>query len=634
MLRKLYLMLLALTISMSGMAQPLFSIDGKDVSANEFRRECRDFVEVADTFGLYSLMLDYADYRLLVHDAKTKSYDTTSQFRNAMQYYGNLLILEHIVNNPRSQSVIKKLYQHSAYQYKVWAARVDIYANSGRDTAAAYKKAQKMIDRINNGRKFEDVAIQMSDSPQTKYDGGYLGWVSPIDFNIGAEALDYIFDHYKDNQISRPIRSGNSYYILKVDGRREAVAAVEISPIIIRKQARRIINDSLKTLMETISNDLKSGKNFDDLQQRYSDIKYAESMTLNAAYRKYSTHIADIEGVGKCSEVIETSNFYLIARLNSQIPLDADKHYRRTLESRIIGTDIFNEFYDSFLDSVREASDYHKTAKLDKICRLMPDSSIFEARWKPERLTGLDGELFTFAGQSHSLLEFAEYIRDHQYNTGYTKVSEYVEKRYDDYVDMFTQEAATKMINNSDHYKQEMQYYRNILYYEMYNPFKTFANNAQDSAKVYSYYKSSKLSFKSSHVLNIRFYDYFSEQNRKKAAKAAQELAANPQYAYNTTILKGGDAGTFSKGDNTLADRIIDDYDHGNQGKVFFFPELHTLAIISIEKKPEELPLSEFFPTVSALYLSSQKEDYIKQLREQYHLEINPDAQQVLEGMY
>jgi hypothetical protein len=111
-------------------------------------------------------------------------------------------------------------------------------------------------------------------------------------------------------------------------------------------------------------------------------------------------------------------------------------------------------------------------------------------------------------------------------------------------------------------------------------------------------------------------------------------LAANPQYAYNTTRLKGGDAGTFSKGDNTLADRIIDDYDHGNQGKVFFFPELHTLAIISIEKKPEELPLSEFFPTVSALYLSSQKEDYIKQLREQYHLEINPDAQQVLEGMY
>ncbi|MBQ5574771.1 MAG: hypothetical protein IIT37_01845, partial [Bacteroidales bacterium] len=172
MLRKTYLMLLVLTISLSGWAQPLFSIDGKDVSAKEFRRECRDFVEEADTFGLYSLMLDYADYRLLVHEAKTKSYDTTTQFRNAMQYYGNRLMLEHVANNPRSQALIAKLYQHSAYQYKVWAARVDIYSNSWRDTSVAYKNAQRLIERIANGRTFEEASMQMSDSPQTKYDGG------------------------------------------------------------------------------------------------------------------------------------------------------------------------------------------------------------------------------------------------------------------------------------------------------------------------------------------------------------------------------------------------------------------------------------------------------------------------------
>jgi hypothetical protein len=516
----------------------------------------------------------------------------------------------------------------------VWAARVDIYSNSWRDTSVAYKKAQRLIERIANGRTFEEAAMQMSDSPQTKYDGGYLGWVSPIDFNVGAEALDYIFDHYKDTAISRPIRSGDSYYIIKVNGRRDAIAEVDISPIIIRKQARHIVNDSLKRLIDSIAGLIKSGKNFDDLQLKYSEIKYSEHMSLAAAYRKYSTQIADISGIGKCSEVIETPNYYLIARLNSQTPLNSDKHYRRTLDQRIWGTDIFNECYDNFLDSVRSISGYQKTAKFDKICRLMPDSAIFEAQWNPNLGSGLEGELLKFAGKSHSLLEFAEYIRDNQYKAGYTKIPEYVSHRYDDYLDMLTMQAASDIIISSGAYNDELKYYSNMLYFEMLNPFKQFARNAADTSKVYKYYKDTRLSLKTSYVLNIRFYDYFSEQNRKRAAKVANELAANPQFAYNSTIMKNGDAGIFSKGDNTLADRIIDDYDHGNHGKVFFFPEQHTLAIVAVEKQPEDLPANEIYPTVAPLYFNSQKEDYIQQLRAKYHLEIKPDASQVLETMF
>ncbi len=635
MLRKLHLMLIALTLSMSGIAQPLFSIDGKDVSASEFRRECRDLVEVSDTFGLYSLMLDYADYRLLVHDAKTKSYDTTSQFRNAMQYYGNMLMLRHIANNSRSQAIIAKLFKNSAYQYKVWAARIDIYANSGRDSSAAYKKALRFIDRVNGGSSFENVAMQMSDSPQTKYDGGYLGWASPIDISVGDEAMDFIFNHYNDNQMSRPIHCGDAYYIVKTGGRRTAIAEVDVSPIIIRKQSRRTVNDSLKTLMESIANDLKSGKNFNDLQMRYSDIKFSERMPIEAAYRKYSTKIADIDGVGKWSDVIETSNFYCIVRLNDQTPFNADLSYRKVLDNKFFGTDFFYQSYHNYLDSVRASSGYQRVAKFDKICRLMPDSSIFEAQWNPTHLSGLEGELFTFAGKSHSLLEFAEYIRDNQYSTGYTKISEYVSHRYDEYIDMLTQQAAVGVVSNSDFFKDEMKYYAEHQYFDMHNPFRQFAKNASDSSKVYRYYKDSKLSLKSSHVLSIRFYDYLTDQNRKKVSKIAAELTTNPQYAYNASIMKAGDAGTFNKGDNVLADRVINDYDHGGHGKVFFFDDRHIFAIVDeIVKKPEELPMKDIFSAVAPAYYNNQKENYIQQLRDKYHLEIKPDAQQVLESMF
>ncbi|MCR5456413.1 MAG: peptidylprolyl isomerase [Bacteroidales bacterium] len=634
MLRKIYLLLLALSCSAMGMAQPLFTIDGKDVPASEFRRECRDYVEEADTFGLYSLMLDYADYRLLVHDAKTHSYDTTTQFRNAMQYYGNMLMLEHIAKNPRSKALITKIHQNSPYQYKVWAARVDIYANSGLDSLAAYHKATRLIERIGNVGSFEKAAIQMSDSPQTKYDGGYLGWVSPIDINVGEDALDYILNHYQDAKISRPIRSGDSYYVVKVDGRRDAIAEVNISPIIIRKQARNIVNDSLRQLMESISNDLKSGKKFDDLQLRYSEITYSEQLPLTEAYRKYSTHIADIKGIGQWSELIETPNYYLIARLNAQTPLNADNNYLKTVDARLWGTDIFHECYSQYLDSVRKASNYQKISKLDKICRLMPDSSIFEAKWEPNFNSTLEGDLMSFGGKTHSLLEFAEYIRTTQYNTGYTKITEYVSHRYNDYLDMLTQQAARQMVSGTDYYNQEIKHYTDLLYFEMHSPYRQFAANAKDTAKVYNYYKSSHLSLKTNHVLNIRFYDYYSEQNRKKAAKLAAELTLDPKYAYNPSILKSGDAGTFRKGDNTLADKIIDEYDNGHYGKVFFFSEQHTMAIVNIEQTPQELSVQEIFPRVAPIYFNSQKENYMTELRSKYNLTIKPEAPQVLATLF
>ncbi len=638
MFRKIVLTFIALSVWISSWSQPLFSIAGKDVTANEFRRECKDVVDGADTSGLYSLMMDYADYRLVVHDARVRSCDTTATYRSAMRHYSDMLMYRYVANNPHSQAQINKLFQHSGYQYKLWVARIDIYANSGRDTSSAYSKAMRLIDRIGQGRRFEDVAIQFSDAPESKYDGGYLGYVSPIDFHVGEEVEDYIFEHWNDGEekVSRPIRSGNSYYIVKVGGRRRAVSSVNVSPIIVRKQARRHVNDSLRTLFGSIYSDLSSGaKSFEALQSQYSDIKFAEQLPLAEAYRKYTTHLADIEGVGKYSRVIETPNFFCILKLNSQTPLEIDDNYRKWLDTRIYSSNLFAESYDGFLDSLRTAMGYRKTSGLDKICRLMPDSAIFEGKWDPGLLRGLDGELFTFDGKSYSLKDFAEYIESTQYSTGYMKITDYVAQRYDDYLNLLTQDAASKVIGNSDYYKQEMAYYSNAVCYDIVNPDRKFTANALDTAKVYRFYKDSKMSCKTSHVLNIRFFDYFSESNRKKAMKVSSVLATNPQYAYDHNVMKAGDSGIFRKGDNSLADKIIGGYDSGRynatDNKVIFFAENHTVAIVDVEQKPVDLPEDELFQTVSPLYLKQQKEDYLRQLRSKYNLVVLPGASQVLE---
>jgi len=67
---------------------------------------------------------------------------------------------------------------------------------------------------------------------------------------------------------------------------------------------------------------------------------------------------------------------------------------------------------------------------------------------------------------------------------------------------------------------------------------------------------------------------------------------------------------------------------------VFFFSEQHLMAIVDIEKKPEELPMEDIFARVAPVYFNSQKENYIQQLRTKYQLEIKPDAREVLETIF
>ena len=642
MLRKIIIVVFAVLTVWNVGAQdmrPIFAIDGKPVFVSEFKRECRDYFELcSDTAGLYSLMNNYADYRLCVHDARIKKLDTTTWFANATDYYKKRILLEYVVSNAKTQSQIKKLIAHSMYQYKVKYIRVDIFANSRGDTLAAYGRACRIKDRITSGRKFETVAMQLSDHPSTKINSGLLGWVSPIDFNAGEEVEDYVFAHCMDGKdiISRPIRCGNSYYIVCAEGRRPAVDRVDISPIIIRKQNRWKYNDSIRSLFFKIKEDLDGGISFDVLQKQYSDIKFNENLSLDAAYAKYTTQISSVEGVGKYSDVIESPDFYCIVRINAETPLVVDSYYQKKLQQKIQNNEIFRKCYEEFLDSVRTAAGYKQLSGFGAICKLMPDSSIFEAKWQPGDLDFLSDDLFVYDGKKYTQADFARYIYNTQHSTGYAKVSDYVAQRFNDYISEITlRTAGDKLVKNNEKCRQDYNYYVNTLCYSVLKNNLAFARKAADTNTVLNYYQKTGLHLKSNHVLAIQFYDY-DVKNRKKIEKVTSQIKSGNNSAIGVLATKSSE-GIYSIGDNKLADKIIEGYDAGKysgEKNVIFFDDIHTMAVVKVEKPQQELSTKEIFGVMSPRYAEELRSEYIKKLRSQYNLKIMPEASNVLEESF
>ncbi|MCQ2252516.1 MAG: peptidylprolyl isomerase [Bacteroidales bacterium] len=640
MFRKILTVLCMVSAIISAKAQksqPLFTIEGKNVYASEFARECSDIISNGDTTGLYSLMANYADYRLMVADAHHRMVDTMTAYKRAMEYYSNHMLVEHVAANKNTIQAAKKLAQYSKYQYRVSIIRIDVYANSAGDSAAARSKAHFIKDRINSGKKFETVARQLSDDPNAKINGGYLGWVSPIDFGAGMEVADYIINNYNgDGSIAGPIKSGNSYYLIKAQGRREAISSVDFSPIIIRKRNSWRYNDSVQNLIKTIHGDLKAGKDFGKMQQQYSDIKFQESLAVKDAYRKYSTKILDEIQPGKISNVIETPEFFCIVKIDGHTPLEINAEYSSMLQNRIESTDIFRKNFDSFMDSVRAASGFKMLSTFKPLYKLMPDSAIFDAKWEPGNLDYLQhDELFSLGSKTYSLADFGNYIYQNQVPTGYTKIPDYITKLFHKYVESLTYDIAKEYLRKKNpDFVQALEYHKNREAYNCLVGILDFFSAHPDTAKACSFYREKFKTNKTSHVLSIRFYDYMDESNRKKAVKISEQLASNDKFPIPGEIIRPTACDTFHLGQNALADKIIEGFNKGTytekNNRVIMLDDQHQFAIAKVVEYPRELSNSEIYQKAAETYRYSKLDEYKKQLKSKYNLTILPEAQQII----
>ncbi len=601
-------------------AQTLFSIDGKNVNMDEFNADSQGVIKEEDDWDFNRLVEMYADYRLEVYDAKQRKLDTSKVYRQAVNYYGNFLITQHVFSSETAQKYLKESVERSKYQYRVSYIKVKISANSKTDTLVAYRKAMKIRDRLLSGYNFSRLARQLSDDENASFNGGLLGWVAPCDFNCGYTAENYIISHYDQTEWSMPVRSGDFFYIIKVEGKREAVSTVTLGIVLKYKKKSPLYNDSIRNVISEAYKDLNNGTSLLTVQEKYSEFPHKTFETsLESAYKHFSTQISKTEKIGDLSPVFETDYFIGFVKLENRTLKVFDENYTKEIEEKFYGNNAYKKCYDDFFDSLKVNSGYKKLSSIKPLYKLFPDSTIYMGKWKPEGYLGFYSDpLFKFYGTEYTLGDFAQYVYDTQSESPYDAIEHYLQEKYDEYLRMLAGLKIFEILKNNKNYISKMRVFSNYELYKLAENKNGFLQNASDEQKVYAFYKTSGLSYKTSHVLQIDFYDYLTDKNRKKALKFVQKNGGGKE----TSFLKPIKSGVFQKGDNPLADKIINDYDSGNYGKITVLENEHILAVTTIEKLPEDLSAKEIHPLVYLHYIQSQKENYIKDLRRKYKLEI------------
>jgi peptidyl-prolyl cis-trans isomerase D len=147
-----------------------------------------------------------------------------------------------------------------------------ILIETGKDDAAALKKANEVVAEANAGKDFAELAKKYSQDVGSAQNGGDLGWATK-----GASGLDPAFDEaefsMKSGEIRGPVKTKFGYHILKLDAiepehvRTLAEARADIEAQIKKDRAAERFGDVQENLQQKLE---QPGASFDALVKDFN----------------------------------------------------------------------------------------------------------------------------------------------------------------------------------------------------------------------------------------------------------------------------------------------------------------------------------------------------------------------------
>ena len=150
-----------------------------------------------------------------------------------------------------------------------------------KEKQKALKKAKEVIEKLNNGEKFKDLAKEYSDDDTNNKKGGNLGYFNKddMDSNFWNAALNL----KKNEYTKEPIETSYGYHIILKTGEKKKDKLEDVKDTIKEKIAKDKLNNDRALFYETLINIRKDKKiTFGDseLEKLYND--YMEKLIDNA----------------------------------------------------------------------------------------------------------------------------------------------------------------------------------------------------------------------------------------------------------------------------------------------------------------------------------------------------------------
>jgi peptidyl-prolyl cis-trans isomerase SurA len=326
--------------------------------------------------------------KLKVLDATEKGYLNTPEIKADLETYKKNYLSAFLIDKKVTDPYIKDLYERKKFEIRASHILINLpQTATADDSVKAYQKANMVIDKLNAGGNFTDVAKEFSEDPSAKANGGDLYY-----FTGGMTVPEFEEAVYKLNvgeYNKKPIRTMFGLHIVKVSDKKKRSDGIRASHILIQdlKDSTGAILDSAASLkrVNDIYARLKNGEDFSKLATELSQdpgsapkggdlgffdrrrmVQPFDSAAFSLKVGEFSTPVRTPYGwhIIKVTEIKEYPSFDKAKdnlksefKRSVQYKMEYDKYVAKAIADYKLETDMNGEkFFYSKIDSTRPIS--------------------------------------------------------------------------------------------------------------------------------------------------------------------------------------------------------------------------------------------------------------------------------------
>ncbi len=619
----------------------LITIDDNTITKSEFERIYRknNTSAVYDNKSVEDYLELFINYKLKVFEAERLGYDTISSFVKELGGYRDKLAEPYFSNKDIFEEFLKTGYERTKTEINVSHILVELRIGASyEDTAKAYEKIMQIRKRIINGEPFDKVALETSDDPSAKNNGGNLRWLT-------AFRMVYPFENvaYKTpvNEVSMPFRSRFGYHIIKVNDKRLSKGKIRLAHILVRTPngTEEEIAEGRKKIYKYYEM-LKNGEDFVDLVEKYSE---DESSSGNNGLLKWIRSgvlpdsiegvVYDLQNKGDLSPPLLSEFGWHIFRLQEKEPVGTLEEMRPDLERRLKRIEMSKVIEKANIEKLKKDNNFIEYK--DNLAGVLEiiDSAVYRGDRKLTYAESLIEPIFKIGDKEYLQKDLAEIISKERFDKGFS--FDYIfETKYNELVYAKVLEyEKSKLEDKYPDLKYLMQeYHDGILLFNLTDDV-VWSKAVADTAGLEEFYEKNKSEqYKWQQRADASIYTLSDSSMAEQAMKLAlmrsvkkitkEKLIAELCKSDTVPCVEIED-NLFEAKDNSLVDKVS--WEKQN-AELFKTDDKTVLVVINDILEPELKPLSEIKGLVTADYQTYLEREWVNELRNKYNIEVNKKA--------
>ena len=538
-MKKIYLLLIVVTVSTSSFAQTLFTYGNTAVSKDEFLRAYNKNKIPADNKekAIREYLELYTKFKLKVKAAQELKLDTLEALKSDVISFRNQIQDGYMTDEKGINSLVDEAFERSQKDLHILHFFIATDVKGNEDTALAFKAINEAYTQLASGKT---NYIEVSKDITQKYiplKNSDLGFISAFSVPYNYENVIYAL---KVGGVSKPYRTKTGYHVFKLVEERKSAGRWKIAQILLAfpPAANDESIKAVKSTADVYYNELMKGADFADMAKKHSEDKLTyltggemPEFTTGKYDLAFESEVFKLKKDGDILKPFSTPFGYHIVKRISQIPTPTDKTdpgYMYELKQKVLQNERANTARDKFVKDVIKQLGYKKSATVkDADLYRYADSmtnSTTQAMIKKVPVSGKT--IFAFGTYNVTGSDWLNFVKDYKSSELYKNESG--KELLDKYVEITALEYYKKRLEEfNPEFNYQMQEFRegNMLFEIMER--NVWSTAAADSIGLLKQYNSNKEKYLWPESANAIV---FSCSNSKTAEDAAAQLKAGKNW--------------------------------------------------------------------------------------------------------